>query len=193
MLASELIDGIESGSLQPTVTVVDPGDCMPRPKKIWVTTNTETHECELDALLMSVEDVCDSGKVEAKTGDVTVTAEFYGGTWDDAEIDGIEYDDELDQDDVIAALNDNIDFPESDDVQFDPQFIEPFDLEAKMQVDGISVFAVREDDTAKHPTVYGYASEDDFMAHNGKQKRIPQDKAFEILSNSLQHLTADWA
>ena len=88
---------------------------------------------------------------------ITVTREL-DGPGDDYEFDGVEiaYGDDVSKEDVINTIEENVNFPPYDEMQYNDTDFDPDDVESSITVDEGDVFAKDDDGN-----VYCYSSESD--------------------------------
>lgn len=171
----ELIALIEEGNI--TADVVDDEDCNPIIKKAEVSTNW-SDECELK-VTWGYSDDGPAGRLVFEVAGVRFSADRnYDGTHEPFEISGreIDYgDDELDEDSVLEAVEDNVSMTEfdSDDYEFDEDTVKVSDI--------IDVLGDEPDVYAKDDcdTVYGHSDSDD--AKENHHRVIGQERAIKMI------------
>ena len=171
----ELIALIEEGNI--TADVVDDEDCNPIIKEAEVSTNW-SDECELK-VTWGYPDDGPAGRLVFEIAGVRFSADRnYDGTHEPFEISGreIDYgDDELDEDSVLEAVEDNVSMTEfdSDDYEFDEDAVKVSDI--------IDVLGDEPDVYAKDDcdTVYGYCDSDD--AKENHHRVIGQERAIKMI------------
>ena len=171
----ELIALIEEGNI--TADVVDDEDCNPIIKEAEVSTNW-SDECELK-VTWGYSDDGPAGRLVFEVAGVRFSADRnYDGTHEPFEISGreIDYgDDELDEDSVLEAVEDNVSMTEfdSDDYEFDEDTVKVSDI--------IDVLGDEPDVYAKDDcdTVYGYSDSDD--AKENHHRVIGQERAIKMI------------
>lgn len=171
----ELISLIEDGNI--TADVVDDEDCNPIIKEAEVSTNW-SDECELK-VTWGYSDDGPAGRLVFEVAGVRFSADRnYDGTHEPFEISGreIDYgDDELDEDSVLEAVEENVSMTEfdSDDYEFDEDSVKVSDIIDALG-DEPDVYAKDDCDT-----VYGYSDSDD--AKENHHRVIGQERAIKMM------------
>lgn len=169
--AKELIELIVS--MKPKAMVVNDEDMYPTPKG-----EIETDDDGLCTLVVHPDfgSSLDMGNFLIDVGSVHISVERgEDGPEGEYEFDGkkIVYEDGQSVDDVIAAIKENVKFPEYDETQYTDTDFDPDDVEASVEVEDDDVFAKDEEGN-----VYRYSDEDEVPED---QEIIESDEAVHIL------------
>jgi len=174
--ARELIDLIVS--TKPTAEVENDEDLYAKPQgEIEV---DDEGQCSL-VVHPDLGSSLDMGNFHFEVGGIDITVgRDVDGPDDDYEFDGkeIEYGDGLTEEDVIAAIKENVKFPEYDETQYSDYSFDPDDVESSISVDDGDVYA--EDDDGN---IYCYSDEAD----------VPEDKNVIEASEAVHKLVEAWS
>ena len=199
--ASKLIAALEKTSY--TAKIVDVGDLYPFLSSVEVEVDSDTYVCSLIGYYGYYEDSCmhgiNGGRSEATVLGVTFSRSILN---DDADIEisgrDIEYDEDLDEEDVTRAVIDSIDFVnyDPDDFPFDEDSVTDSDILENLDCE-YSVFALNASGDLcafdSEDEIPGYCDneediEEDEEGECGKSedaceyKIISEDEAYDILS-----------
>lgn len=174
--ARELIDLIKA--TKPTAEVENDENLYVKPKA-----EIEVDEDGLCSLAVHTDlgSSLDMGNFRIEVGgvDITVSRDL-DGPKDDYEFDGpgIVYDDETTEDDVIAAIKENVGFPPYDEMQYNDTDFDPDDVEESVSVEDGDVFAQDEDGN-----VYCYSDKED----------VPDGQTVVDASDAIHLLVDEWS